>query len=116
MTTRRKLDIYVAQKKLFPYGVLFVADWHIEDPRDTHIDPFFSEHAARCDLECRIWVAEISQGLVSDFVSGVEVDERLKAFLLEIDESRWADLQAFFRKRLDSIAKNPELAFQLAFR
>jgi hypothetical protein len=116
ITTRRKFQIYVAQEKPFPDGILFVAYWHTEDSRNSLNDPFFYEHAARGDLECRIWVAEISQGFVWDFVSGIEVEEGLKAFLLDLDETRWADLQAFFRKCWNSIAEKPKLAFQRVFR
>jgi hypothetical protein len=116
MTTRWKLQIYVAKEKPFPEGILFVAYWHTDDPRKSLIDPFFYEHAARRDLECWIWVAEISVGFVWDFVSGVEVDESLKRFLLEIDATRWADLQAFFGKCWDSIERHSTRAFQLTFR
>ena len=113
---RIRLTIYVAGKKPFPDEILFVAYWHTDDPKRALIDPFLYEHAARGDLECRLWFAKMSTFYTWDFVSRDEVGGKLRAFMLELSELRQSDFQRFFGVCMAAIAKRPKRAFQIAFR
>ncbi len=80
------------------------------------IDPFFYEHAARGDIEFKIWIEKISIGYVWDFISGVVVDEAAREFMLELSDTRHADLQKFWAECVARIDSKPNEAFRMAFR
>jgi len=115
MYNRRKLTVYIANDKPFPNRELFVAYWHTDNPKKALIDPFFYEHVARGDLECKIWVAELSAFYTWDFICGIEVNDRLREFMLEISDTRNVDLQRFFEKLMSAIEERPKEAFRMAF-
>lgn len=113
---RRNLTIYIAQDEPFPHGVQFIVYWHTDDPENALIDPFFYEHAARNDLERKVWIAPHSGQYDWSFLDSSRADGRFKAFLQEIETLRWRDLQAFFGQCWTNIEKNPNRPFQMTFR
>ena len=117
MYTRRRLTVYIPNNTPPPpNGELFVAYFHTDDPQKALIDPFFYEHAARGDLECKVWIAELATGFVWDFIHGVAVDARVRDYLLDLSDTRNADLQRFLEKCMARIEKNPNQAFRMAFK
>lgn len=116
MYAQRKLTIYVADKKPFPDGILFVAYYRAVPLKNARMDLSFFEHAARGDIEGLIWFARLTGLYTWDFLKRNQLDSRMRDFMLYVDETRWADLEAFFGKCTAAIEDKPHESFRIAFR